>query len=142
MMVDHERLADAYLADLTEPDEGTADNHASSAQSNNKNTVQIQPFAKANERVSKNLQNTGGCATATTRNRRLGRGKSGNRRLRRFKFFMVIQLFFNYYGTWRCHTAGLGAPSLWNVQSIGLWCPPPNTTLKDFQIQIYRRLHR
>ena len=35
MMVDHERLADAYLADLAEPDEGTADNHANSAQSKN-----------------------------------------------------------------------------------------------------------
>ena len=36
MMVDHERPADAYLADWAEPDEGTADNHASSAQSKNK----------------------------------------------------------------------------------------------------------
>ena len=108
MMVDHERLADAYLADLAEPDEGTADNHANSAQSKNKTKFKM---AKANARQSQNPQNTGGCATATTKNRKLCRGKTGNRRLRHFKYLKVIQLFFNYYGIWRCHTAGLEAPS-------------------------------
>ena len=94
MMVDHERLADAYLADLAEPDEGTADNHVSSAQSKHKAKFRK---AKANEKASQNLQNTGGCATATTRNRRLCRGKTGNRRLRHFKYLKVIQLFFNLW---------------------------------------------
>ena len=122
--VDHdERLANLYLPDLAEPDKGAADNHTSSAQSKNKTKFK-NAFAKASERVSQNFQNTGGCATATTRNRRLCRGKTGNRRLRHFKYLKVIQLFFNYYGIWRCHTAGLEAPGFWNVQSIGLWCTP------------------
>ena len=120
MVVDHdERLANPYLADLAEPDKGAADNHANSAQSKNKTKFKK---AKANERAS---QNTGGCATATTKNRNLCRGKTGNRKLRRFKYLKVIQLFFNYYGTWSCLTAGLEAPGFWYVQSIGLWCPLP-----------------
>ena len=139
MMVDHERLADAYLVELTEPDEDTADNHASSARSKNKTKFKK---AKANERASQNLQNTGGCATATTKKRKLCRGMTGNRKLRRFKYLKVIQLFFNYYETWSCLTAGLEEPSLWYVQKHRTVVPPPNTTLREFQIPISHWLHR
>ena len=42
-MVDHERLADKNLAELAEPDEGTADNNANSAQSKNKTQFKKRP---------------------------------------------------------------------------------------------------
>ena len=142
MMVDHdERLANLYLPDLAEPDKGATDNHANSAQSKNKTKFK-KAFAKANERVIQNFPNTGGSATATTKNRKLCRGKTGNRKLRRFKYLKVIQLFFNYYGTWICLTAGLEAPGFRYVESVGLWCPPPSATLREFHLQISHWLHR